>query len=143
MMSGLLGHACEAMSASRPARPGGRAGPAAGARGVWGRAGPTPLIGPAREGRPVLARPVGCVRRPVKPGGQVGSAGGRRQARPTRLLGLLLLLASWAKKMDRPQAGPDGFSIFLIHFLSFSISFSLLFYLLPIWLGFDLFSFMY
>ena len=59
------------------------------------------------------------------------------------VVGLLLPLASWAKKMDRPQAGPDGFSIFLIHFLSFSISFSLLFYLLPIWLGFDLFSFMY
>ena len=30
MTSGLLGHACEATSASRPARPGGRAGPAVG-----------------------------------------------------------------------------------------------------------------
>ena len=34
MPSGLLGHACEAMSACRPARPGGQAGPAVGARGV-------------------------------------------------------------------------------------------------------------
>ena len=34
MTSGLLGHACEAMSASRPARLGGRAGPVVGARGV-------------------------------------------------------------------------------------------------------------
>ena len=76
------GHACEATSASRPARPGGRAGQQLGARGVWGQAG------------------------------------------PTRLLGLVWLLASWAKGMDRPQAGPDGLSIFLFHFLSF--------YLLPI-----------
>jgi len=30
----------------------------------------------------------------------------------------------WAKKMDMPQAGPDGFSILLFHFLSFSISIS-------------------
>ena len=69
MTSGLLGHACEATSASRPARPGGRPGPAVGARGVWGQAEPTPLIGPAREGRPVLARPMGCVRGPAKWGG--------------------------------------------------------------------------
>jgi len=84
-------------------------------------------VGHARSGQATHVRPralAGQRGREGELGQQLGARGVWGRAGPTQLLGMVWLLASWAKGMDRPQAGPDGLSIFLFHFLSF--------YLLPI-----------